>query len=306
MKPLSSSARFALGFAVLVGAATLGLVGCQPPESKTAGPAGERLFEVRGVIQELPQNDATRVIIDHEEIPDYMQAMIMPFRAKSAEALAELEPGMVVTFDYHVRETESWIENLQPTGEIGEIKDTAAILAPTTPLLEVGEVLPDYAFLDQDGQPTTLSDFRGKPVAMTFVFSRCPVPEYCPAMMRNFKAVLDSLEADPEAPEDWHLLTISFDSFNDTPELMKSWGAAWGHRPGQPWTLLTSETCCTVRDIAGNVGLRYGEINGSYQHNLRTVVLDAEGRIRKIFTDETWTNEALIAEIKSADRVGTP
>lgn len=292
--------------AILAATSALGFVGCKPSEERVSATSGERVFAVRGVVQELPRNDETRVIIDHEEIPGYMQAMIMPFRAKSAGTLAGLEPGMVVTFDYHVRETESWIEDPKPTGEIGEIKDTAAILAPTTPQLEVGEVLPDYAFLDQDGKPTTLSDFRGKPVALTFVFSRCPVPEYCPAMMRNFKAVLDALEADPEAPSDWHLLTISFDSFNDTPEIMKTWGAAWGHRPDQPWTLLTSETCCTVRDIAGNVGLRYGEINGSYQHNLRTVVLDADGRIRKIFTDETWSNEELIAEIKAAGQPAAP
>lgn len=295
--------RFPSRLLVIPGA--LGLLafgGCQPSESNEESTEATRTFSVRGVVQELPTNDSTRVIIDHEEIPDYMEAMIMPFRVSDATDLAELEPGMVVEFDYHVAETRSWIENIQPTGEIGEIKDTGAILAPTTPLLSVGETLPDYSFLDQNGKKVSLSDYRGMPIAMTFVFSRCPVPEFCPAMMRNFKTVLDTLSEDPDAPDRWHLLTISFDSFNDTPELMKTWGAAWGHEDGQPWTLLTSETCCTVRDIAGNVGLRYGEINGSYQHNLRTVVLDAEGSIRKIFTDETWSNEELIAEIKAAGK----
>ena len=84
-------------------------------------------------------------------------------------------------------------------------------------MLAEGDLLTDYEFFDETGATVKLSDFRGMPVALTFVFSRCPVPEYCPAMMRNFKTVLDTLKADPEAPKAFRLLTISFDSWNDTP-----------------------------------------------------------------------------------------
>lgn len=264
--------------------------------------ADERVFHVRGVIQELTADDPTRVIIDHEEMPGYMNAMIMPFRVQEATELEGLEPGAVVTFDYHVSGTRSWIDNVTDTGEKGEIKTsgTDAAVEPVAPLLKEGDVLPDYEFVDETGADVKLSDYRGRPVALTFVFSQCPVPEYCPAMMRNFKTVLDSLKTDSEAPEEFQLLTISFDTWNDTPETMKTWAAAFGHEAGQPWSLLTSDSCCTINEIGANVGLKFGEVKGSYQHNLRTVILDGEGRIRRIFTDETWSTDELITELKAA------
>lgn len=260
-------------------------------------------FHVRGVVQELPADDPTRVIIDHEEMPGYMHAMIMPFRVKDAEELAGLTPGAVVTFDYHVVGMESWIDEVKATGERGEIKteDDEAAVEPAAPLLREGDFLPDYEFVDENGAEVKLSDYRGMPVALTFVFTRCPVPEYCPAMMRNFKTVLEDLSADPEAPEAFRLLTISFDTWNDTPAIMKSWGAAYGHEAGQPWSLLSSDSCCTINQIGANVGLKFGEVKGSYQHNLRTVILDGEGRIRRIFTDETWKTGDLVHEIKEAN-----
>lgn len=262
--------------------------------------ADVKIFNVRGVVQELSVEDPTKIIIDHEEMPGYMAAMIMPFQAKDPDELDGLTPGDVVTFNYHVATLESWITDVAATGETGEIKSLDDLGEPAAPLLAEGDLLPDYEFLDENGEPIKLSELRGMPVALTFVFSRCPVPEYCPRMMRNFFDVHNQLEADPDAPEDFRLLTISFDSWNDTPEIMKNWGKAYGHQPGQKWSLLTSETCCTISEIGANVGLKFGEVNGSYNHNLRTVVLDPDGTIRRIFTDETWSTDELIAEIKAA------
>lgn len=283
---------------LVVTTAGLSLVSCTG--EKTG--ADEQVFpKVRGVVQRLDEADPLRVIIDHEEMPGYMDAMIMPFRVKDAAELEGIEPGAVVTFDYHVSGTRSWIDQVTDTGEKGEIKSpTDASAPPAAPLLKEGDLLPDYEFVDETGADVKLSDYRGRPVALTFVFSRCPVPEYCPAMMRNFKTVLDALAADPEAPEDFQLLTISFDTWNDTPEVMKTWAAAYGHEAGQPWSLLTSDSCCTINEIGANVGLKFGEVKGSYQHNLRTVILDGDGRIRRVFTDETWKVEELLAEIKAA------
>ncbi|MCB1233057.1 MAG: SCO family protein [Verrucomicrobiae bacterium] len=269
----------------------------------------ERVFnQVRGVVQELPADDPLRVIIDHEEMPGYMNAMIMPFHVKEAGELEGLTPGAVITFDYHTSGSRSWIEYVTDTGEKGEIKsgDSDAAASPVAPLLKEGDLLPDYQFVDETGAGVKLSDFRGMPVALTFVFSRCPVPEYCPAMMRNFKSVLDRLEKTSGAPKRFHLLTISFDTWNDTPEVMAAWAAGYGHKAGQPWSLLTSDSCCTINQIGANVGLKFGEVKGSYQHNLRTVVLDSEGRIQHIFTDETWKTEELVAELIAADSVNGP
>lgn len=281
------------------------LSGCGPdsPAGGSGSTKDEKVFEVRGVIQELPGDDPSEVIIDHEEMPGYMDAMIMPFRAKNPSELEGLVPGAVVTFEYHVRELESWIEKVSDTGEVGEIKNMESANEAAVPLLSEGDLLPDYEFTDENGEAVKLSQLRGMPVALTFVFSRCPVPEYCPRMMRNFDETRTRLESDPEAPEKFRLLTISFDTENDSPEIMKKWGAAYGHQSGQNWSLLTSETCCTINAIGGNVGLKFGEVNGSYQHNLRTVVLNPDGTIRRIFTDETWSTDELVSEIKAANAI---
>jgi protein SCO1 len=272
--------------------------GCSQSDDPAIGNFGKRTFPVRGVVQEI-RNEGRVLVIDHEEIPHYMRQMIMPFKLAETEPQTSLTPGDEITFTYEVEEVASRISKIQKTGltkavklaSIDEITDfnDVKIIAP-------GDLLPDYEFLDQDSQPVKLSDFRGMPVALSFVFSRCPVPEYCPAQMRNFNRVEEALKNHPAAPEKWKLLSISFDSWMDTPETMKAYGQAFGRDTDQ-WSLLSSDNCCTIHQISGNVGLKFAEKDGSYVHNLRTVILDCEGKISRIFTDETWKVEELVAEM---------
>ena len=255
-------------------------------------------FAVRGVVQEVKEGGKV-LVIDHEEIPGYMRPMIMPFRVKDASESAGLAAGDELTFTLVVQDLASWIEGIHRTGKKGEIKSqSSSNTQPAAPLLKPGDQLPDYEFVDQDNRQVKLSSFRNGPVALSFIFTRCPVPEYCPATMRKFAEVQEFLSKDPEAPANWHLLTASFDSAHDLPPVMKSFGLAYG-QDGKKWSMLSSHACC-MQELAANVGLRYGEIKGSYEHNLRTVVLDAQGRIIRIFTDETWKPAELVAGIKAA------
>lgn len=277
---------------------TILYVGCDQKDEPR--PASRQTFEVRGVIQSIRQEGKV-LIIDHEEIPGYMRQMIMPFGVAEGESTTGLTPGDEIEFTYEVEEVKSWIHGIRKTGVTREIKIASAEDLPDpddVELLEIGDVFPDYQFKDQDGKDISLHEYRGRPVALTFVFSRCPVPEYCPAMMRNFDKVEERLKSDPDSPEDWKLLTISFDSWNDSPEIMKAYGEAFG-RDTNNWSLLSTDSCCTIYDISGNVGLKFADQDGSFIHNLRTVVLDKEGKIVRIFTDESWDVEELISEIKS-------
>jgi len=159
---------------------------------------------------------------------------------------------------------------------------------------------PTAQFTNEAGEPVRLSDSRGKAVALTFVFTPLRTAGSLPKMMRNFAAVSDALKADASAPSNWQLLTISFDSFHDSPEKMKAYGTAYGYDPSR-WRLLSSDSCCTIKDIAADVDLRYtDDPTAPMEHNLRTVVLDTKGRITKIFTDETWTVEELTGAIREA------
>jgi protein SCO1/2 len=269
-------------------------VSVEPPQRSPEA----QVFRVKGVF--LQTKGAEVAVIDHETIPDHMPAMVMPFRAARPEELKPLATGDEILFDYIVDGFESWIENIVTTGKKRLARPSATASTPSREPLKVGDELPDREFLNEQGETVKLSDSRGKAVALTFVFTRCAMPEACPKMMRNFAAVSEALKADPNAPSNWQLLTISFDSFHDTPERMKAYGQAYGYDP-KSWRLLTSDSCCTIKDIAADVDLRYSDDpTVSMQHNLRTVVLDTTGRITKIFTDETWTVEELVAALREA------
>ncbi|MCB1205529.1 MAG: SCO family protein [Verrucomicrobiae bacterium] len=280
-------------------AATVGLVSCGNEE--TGGPGKTKRFHVRGVVQKAMPGDPSMMIIDHEEIPGYMPRMIMPFHARDPEEFVKLEPGMVVTFDYHVSGEESWVTGVKPTGETGALTlderrpDDARLARP-------GDHLPEVAFLDETGAEVRISDFKGMPVALTFVFSRCPVPEYCPRMMNQFAEVIEAMKTTAGAPPTYRLLTISFDHEHDRPEVLKAWAAAFGFREGMPWSLLSSEDPGPIEALAVPTGLRYGEANGTIQHNLRTLVLNPDGTIRRLFNDETWTPAELVSELVAASK----
>lgn len=274
---------------------TLLLVACSP----SADEETTKSFEVLGYV-EAPLDEKNRLTVDHEDIPGYMPPMIMLFNVSDPDDAAHLNSGDQIRFTYRVTSSRSWIENLVPTGKRRDpnVSETAAA-SEAGELLNQGDRLPDYSFLDEEGEEVSLSDYRGSVVAISFIFTRCPVPEYCPAMMRNFGNVDTILSRSDEASFPWKLVTISFDPENDTPEAMKRYGAAFDYSP-EKWDLLTSKTLEPIEGIAANVGLKYGKRNGSYLHNLRTVVLDTSGNIRHVFTDENWSPQELAAKMREA------
>lgn len=271
-----------------------------PAETTAAAPDGATVYRVRGIIRKV-KNEGRIAVIDHEEIPEYMEAMVMPFHAKEGTVFAGVKPGDRVEFDYHVRETEAWVENVTVTGT-AEIPDEESESGGggDASILKPGEALPDLEFVDQDGLPRRLSDFRGMTVALTFIFTRCPAPEFCPRMMRQFAETARVLSSESGTVGDWHLLTISFDPENDTPAVLKAYGEAYDRDPSR-WTLLVGDRE-TTEAIAAATGLRYGRKadTGSYEHNLRTLVVTPEGVISRLFTEETWTPDQLAAAMREA------
>lgn len=286
-----------IGTLPLIMLTILGITACAPKEDSSD--PNLKTFDVKGVLLRV-ENEGRTLIIDHEEMPGYMGAMTMPFRVKDTAESKKAEPGDEITFTYKVAELESWVEDIKPTG----VRKELAIPEPDPSLkkkrLKLGEPFPDFKLLNENGDEVRLADYRGNVVALTFIFTRCPVPEYCPAMMRNFSSVEEALKADPGAPSNFKLLTVSFDSDFDTPEVMKAYGKSFGQN-SQNWNMLSSPRTEEVRSLGESVGLMFGKSDSEiYSHNLRTVVLDAQGRIRKIFTDETWEPEELVGEMKKA------
>jgi protein SCO1/2 len=260
-----------------------------------------QVFQVKGVVVELMPAERS-VRIRHEEIPGYMDAMTMPFEVKATNELAGLTAGDSVAFRMNVTEKDGWIDQIkkldQPPVNTPPAATGIRIVRDVEPLT-VGDALPEYHFTNQLGQVVSLSQFRGQALAFTFIFTRCPFPTFCPLMSNNFRTVQDALAAAPGGPTNWHLLTISFDPDYDTPERLKNYAATYHADPAH-WSFLTG-TLIDITALSEQVGLQFWkDPQGGLNHNLRTVVVDARGRVQRIFTENKWTPEELTAELVRA------
>jgi protein SCO1/2 len=159
--------------------------------------------------------------------------------------------------------------------------------------------VPDYPFTNELGKVTRLSDFRGKVVGLTFMFTRCPLPEFCPRMLRNFETAQETLKGQ-NAFTNWHLVALTIDPKFDTPAALRAHGQTYGYDP-ERWTFLTG-ALIDIDAIAEQAGILYRRQTPDAlpDHNLRTLVIDAEGRLRKTFIGNTWKPEELVEEMQAA------
>jgi protein SCO1 len=262
----------------------------------------QQTFQVKGVVQEV-KPDGKTAVIKHEEIPGYMKAMTMPFEVKDAKELIGLKPGDVISFRMVVTSKEGWIEQVTklsapPPTELPS-RQTFRRVQEVEPL-NVGGLLPEYHFTNELGQAISTSQFKGQALTFTFIFTSCPFPEFCPRMSSNFAKVQKKLLLMPNAPTNWHLLTISFDPEVDTPAVLKGYAQRFQHDP-RHWSFVTGDLI-DITAIAEQFGQQFWreKPSGPINHNLRTVVVDTQGRVQKIISENKWTSDELVAEIVKA------
>ncbi len=259
-----------------------------------ARPLGSRAsavktFEVHGTIRAV--DIANRILrISHEEIPDYMPAMTMPFTVKDATLLNGLAPGDSVQFELAVTENDSWIAHVEkiPTSEATPTSGTtpaASLQERETERLQSGEVVPDFQLVDQDGKPFHLRDFRGKAVVLTFIYTRCPLPNFCPLMSNNFADLEQRLSK--EFPGKFHLLSITMDPDFDRPEVLKEYAGRYGAN-ATDWSFATG-TADQISFVASLVGLYYARENGLISHDLRTALIGPDGKLVHLWKSNVWT-----------------
>lgn len=268
----------------------------------TASSTNLQIFQVKGVVIEVLPHEKS-VTIKHEEVPDYMPAMTMPFEVRDTNELAGIEAGDPVTFRLLVTATEGWIDRLQKTGlKTNTPPTTGAFRAvrDVEPLIE-GDVLPEYQFTNQLGKSFSTTNFRGQALAIEFLFTRCPLPNFCPLLANNFGGVQKQLLTLRNAPTNWHLLTISFDPEFDTPDVLTHYAESHEYDPAH-WTFATG-ALMDITAIGEQFGLKFASEGGSISHNLRAVVVDGSGRVRKIFIGNEWKADELAVEILKASAV---
>lgn len=289
-----------------------GLIGCkqEPPAPVAAGASTEetpREYSVRGVVRRV-EPERRSVVVKHDEIPGFMPAMTMPFDVKEPKELQGLKPGDRIAFRMLVTTNDGWIDRIQVLGS-----DTNATATPppvritsSVPLLEAGSMLPDYTLTNELGKVIRLSDFRGQVLAFTFIFTRCPYPDFCPRMTDLFGRAQKTLAGQPEAPKNLRFLSISFDPEHDTPELLRAYAERQHYDPAQ-WTLATG-AWDQLEPLTGHFGLIFGRDvpPEKMEHNLRTVVVRPSGQIQAVLPSNEWQLEDLLREIRAAASSASP
>ena len=257
--------------------------------------APAREYQLQGQILAV-RPERSEVVIKHEDIKGFMPGMTMPFKVKEAALLQGKEPGDLVTATLVVGEVQAHLRTLDKTGHTA--LDTPAP-PPPPDIREPGQTLTDATLVDQNGKPASLSAYRGQRVALTFIYTRCPLPEFCPLMDRHFAAVQKTVASTP-ALADVRLVTVTLDPAFDTPAVLKPYAARRGADP-MIWSFLTGEPA-EVNKFGSQLGI-YVEHNPQsaidITHNLRTVVIDPDGRLVKIHNGNSWTPSELVADLSA-------
>lgn len=255
-----------------------------------------RQYELRGQILGV-ETERREVLIRHEDIKGFMPAMTMRFKVEDAGILADKQPGDFVTATLVVTDVESHLSSVTKTGHAP--LDAPAPVADAPRIIAPGEQVPDALLVDQAGQPRPFSSFRGHRVAITFVYTRCPLPEFCPLMDRHFAAVQKTIKSTPQLA-DVRLVTMTMDPEYDTPTVLAAHASKRGADPAV-WTFATGEPEEAAR-FAAQFGL-YVERNPDsaidITHNLVTAIVDAEGRLVKRHTGNDWTPAELVADLRA-------
>jgi protein SCO1/2 len=297
-----STVKFArAGLAVVL---LLAPAACRQGE-KPAAQAAARRFALRGVVREVDTARA-QVTVEHEAIPGYMQGMTMPFPVRDdPQVLRFLRPGDRIEAALVVEGDRYWLEKILTKGFVGTPamasggeppagKDSRIVTPEPNRGVQVGDVVPDFALKDQTGSTVRLSEMRGEPVAVTFLYTRCPIATACPMTTAKFSK-LDAMLAQKKFG---HLLVVTVDPEHDTPEVLADYAKKAGADPKR-WKFLTGSPEAVAR-VASSFGVLYYPEHGQTIHSQAVAVIDPQGRLATIYFGESWQPEHILRDLENA------
>ncbi len=241
--------------------------------------------------------------VDHDDIVGYMGAMTMEFDVKDDAGFAKLEAGDQLTATLAVTDEEDWLENLiitKPAVADPNAKPPEGGVEPS-----LGTEVPDFNLTNQDGKRIHLAQYRGKALALTFVYTRCPDSNQCPLISSNFAAIDLALQKEPDVYKKSHLLTVTFDPDYDTAKVLKSYGAGltgkFSDEKFEHWEFATGSQD-EVKKITEFFGLKYFKDESDKTkviHSLRTAVIGPDGKLYKYYRGNEWKPDAVLADLKA-------
>lgn len=278
-------------FLVMLAVLCSHFIACTKPE--------QRRYEFKGKVVSVDKRGKT-VTIAHEAIPDYMDAMTMAFKLKDERSFDTLQAGDRVQATLVIQGYRSWLEDLVIVRETADPSSAANPAAWVEP--KPGDEVPDFQLVNQDGKRILLHQYRGRALLVTFIYTRCPLPDYCPLMTSNFAEINEAIQKDPARYPETHLLSISVDPEYDTPKILKSYGATHAGDAGRAtferWEF-ASGTAGDVKKIAGYFGLQYFPDKDQIVHSLRTALIGPDGKLVKIYRGNEWKPSEVLGDILS-------
>ena len=262
-------------------------------------PAGKR-YELEGRVVAV-DSGSREITVAHQDIHGLMPGMTMPFQVARNEdwIFGKIGPGdqvhaTLVMTDHAELQDISFTKG-SDTGTDG----TSNLRMP-----EIGDDVPDFTLVNQSGKTIHLEQFRGKPLLLTFIYTRCPVPDFCLLMSNNFSEVLKQLQQRPQVFAKAQLLSISIDPAYDKPSVLHSYGERYAGQVDprfQHWQFASGSTE-EIRKAADFFGLSYNQKEGQIVHTLQTVLVGSDGKIAKVYSGNDWKPSNVAEDYAAAAR----
>jgi protein SCO1/2 len=280
--------------------ALLVLVACNR-SAQTADNNLDRHYDARGIIRGFAP-DRRAIDVEHEDIRGFMPSMTMPFSVRDSKQIAGMRIGDAISFRLTVTNNDSWIDQIKRIN-VDEVRLPAPTATPETrltsdasPRLREGDVMPPFQLIDQDGKKIDMEKFHGHPLVLTFIFTRCPLPNFCPLMSKHFAELQNAIKNGSGGLAQTRLLGISFDPDFDSPQILKAYAE---HEQADPniWTFATGEKS-EIDDLTHEFSVYVQTEGGTISHGLATALIDSEGKITKIWRGNGWSPSEVIGEIE--------
>jgi protein SCO1 len=278
---------------------------CKSGADSNQGSTAAKRYQLKGKVVSVDRT-AKKAKIEHEKIEGYMEGMTMDFPIHADWVWNDLTPGSEIRAELVVDNAAKDPYYLENIGIIAAPNPNQSPVPVDERFAQIGKEVPDFSLTNQDGKRISLKDYRGKALAITFIYARCPLPDYCIRMSTHFSDVAKNVSANAELKDKIKLLSISFDPENDTPEKLRSYGIGYlGNDPKSKfdvWQLAVGNDA-EVRKVADFFGLRYQvdeKDKAQINHNLRVAVIAPDGKVTKILPGNEWTPGQLLKELESS------
>jgi protein SCO1 len=264
-----------------------------------------KTYKLTGKIVSVDKSAMT-ALIDTDEIKGFMEGMTMSYKVKHPGELDGLTPGDTISADLREQNDDYWLENIKVTKKsTGPPPATKSEFHMPSP----GDPVPDFKLVNQSNEQISLGQFRGKTLILTFIYTRCPYPDFCPRVSGQFAELNRDLSSDPGLFAKTHLLSVSFDPQYDTPKVLTDYGHQWAGKQARVfdhWEF-AAVSAADLPAMAKFFGLTViPEKDDIITHSLSTAVIGPDGRIYRWYHGADWQATDVLKDAVAAAGTSGP